>query len=516
MWLMLLASSGVCLLFSLHEIWVRHPACHFFPLPLAAWIWLTARDSMLQAVFRPQHPTAFLWLAACHLALALASFFLVSPFLAGLAFLMSSVAIAAAQPQSTGNEAPAWSLPALSLFLIPPPMMVDQNLHQILAGLAARLSQGWLDAMQVLHVVQGTIVATPEKRFFVDDACSGTNSMLVAICVALIVCSLKSRAWVHALALVMTAGLISVASNVLRICLIIGGSHSWGLELDHGWVHEAVGVGFFMLDLALVWSADRGWHFILNSSRVTAIPALWPTPPLLAPVASVTSYARLSMIVAVIGAAVLTGPEVLACFQPATIAITAQNKMAKEFQMPGELSGWSREGEKPVEDAVIGKLGVRNQVWLYRKGGLEAYVAVNFPFQGFHDTRLCYTGQGWQFQKQVDGALPGDKENTVRFLEMNQPTEMTRAHLWLSVFDEHGNAQKFTSEKPLDRMAERLLSRWTTPGPVPTTYVLQVMAVEPEGAKPAQQAFTELLIGARNCVAGAISNRNSYAGKESE
>lgn len=429
---------------------------------------------------------------------------------------MTSAALAVAKGKPAEHEAPAWSLPALSLFFIPPPMMLDQHLHQVLAGLAARLSQGWLDAMQVLHVVQGTIVATPAKRFFVDDACSGTNTLLVAICVALILSILNRRSLLHAATLLVTAGLLSVASNVLRICLVIGSSHFWGWELDHGWVHDAVGIVFFLLDLLLIWSADHGLHFLFNRSYEHESRDTWATPPV--PVVASSLFSRLSLCVAVIGAALLVGPTVLSLSRPAAtpLAVGSPSDLG-QIQMPATLSGWVREGDKPVEDSMIGKVGVRNQVWLYHKGGQEAYVAVNFPFQGFHDTRLCYTGQGWQFQQQVDAALPGDAPNTVRFLEMNQPTEMTRAHLWLSVLDEHGTAQPFISEEPLERMTERLLSRWSSPKPVTTTtYVLQLMTLEPDNDTRSRNALTELLASARTCLAEAISNHSPVAGKESE
>jgi exosortase len=514
LWL-LPATSFVCLFFALQEIWVRHPACQFFPLPLVTWLWLAARDGMPRAMLCPQNPAAFRWLALGHLLLALVAFVLISPFLAGLSFVLASAALAVAKGTPGRNEAPVWSLPVLSLFFIPPPLMIDQQLHQMLAGLAARLSQGWLDAMQVLHVVQGTIVATPAKRFFVDDACSGTNSLLAAVCVALIISCLNNRSWYHALALLVTAGLISVASNVLRICLVIGGSHFWGWELDRGLVHEAVGVAFFVLDLLLVGSADYGWHFILNGSADRAAPATRAEAA--GPVVFPRLLASLSLCVAIIGTTLLVGPEVLALCRPAPVATAVKGKAVPEqFQMPGELSGWVREGDKPVENTIIGNLGVRNQVWRYRKGGMEAYVAVNFPFLGFHDTRLCYTGQGWQFQKQVDGALPGDTENTVRFLEMTQPTEMARAHLWLSVLDEHGTAQAFKSEKPLDHLTGRLISRWTRPEPVSTSYVLQIMSVEPEIDSHSQDSLNALLAGARSSLAAAISNQSTQTGKESE
>lgn len=214
----------------------------------------------------------------------------------------------------------------------------------------------------------------------------------------------------------------------------------------------------------------------------------------------------------------ITGPEIVALCQPSVLTAQKPGDLTnEEFQLPRQLSGWIRAGDKPLEDSVIGKLGVRNQVWLYRKDGLEAFVAVNFPFLGFHDTRLCYNGQGWQFDKQIDAALPGDKENTVRFLEMTQPTELARAHLWLSVLDQNGTAQKFTSEHPLDNLGERLWSRWTSSKQeTTTTYVLQVLAIEPQTAAPARQAFTELLVGARSLLADAITNHSPHAGKESE
>ncbi|MDB6005541.1 MAG: hypothetical protein JWR15_2528 [Prosthecobacter sp.] len=494
---------------------MRHPAYLFFPLPLVTWFWVAARDGMSQAVLSPQNPVAFRWLVICHLLLALVSFLLISPFTAGLACLVASLALSAAKGHTARTEAPAWSLPVLSLFFVPPPLMLDQHLHQVLAGLAARLSQGWLDAMQVLHVVQGTIVATPAKRFFVDDACSGTNTMLVAICVALIVSCLNRRSLVHAAALLVTAGLISVASNVLRICVVIGSSHFWGWELDHGMVHDAVGLVFFLLDLLLVWSADHGWHFLLNSMQGRDAQKAWTAPSFTVVVPRV--FSGLSLGVAIIGTVLLVGPEILALTRSSADVSGAQiHTPPEEFHMPGKLSGWVREGDKPVEDSMIGKVGVRNQVWLFRKGGQQAFVAVNFPFPGFHDTRLCYAGQGWQFQNQVDGSLPGDTTNTVRFLEMNQPTEMTRANLWLSVLDEHGTPLAFAAEKGLDRMTERLLSRWSAPKPVLTTYVLQIMAIEPENNAREQTSLTELLAGARSCLVEAISNQSPATGKESE
>lgn len=507
------ATPLVCLLFSTYELWARHPAYHFFPLPLAALGWMVLQTKNYAGLTPATAARrGLVWLS---FLLALASFALVSPVLAGFAFVVSM----SAYGLSIGGEGkglfPWWSFPSIALFFIPPPLQVDVALHQLLAGLAAKLSQGWLDTMGIVHVVEGVIVATSEKRFFVDDACSGTNSLLVALCVAVVLASLKKRSPLHLATLLVCTALIAVASNVLRICVVISGLHFWKMPLDEGLPHDLLGLAFFVFDLFLVWSADHGIQFVLNRPILrlapsdAAIRAPRMAPPL--PIA----YRTCSILSALVGAAILTGPFVLSLTRPQNHTTQATTNL-DQFTFPKKLGDWVREGDKPLEDSVIGKLGVRNQVWLYRKNGLEAYVAVNFPFLGFHDTRVCYQGQGWQFQKELDQALPGDAGKTLRFLQMQQPLELVQADLWLCVLDEQGAPRPFSSENLVARMTDRLISRWKTEEPQTSTYVLQVLALDPATQDNAQQAYIELVKGARNDLAEAISNRNQSQGKESE
>lgn len=507
---MVAATTLVCLVFSTYELWVRHPACHFFPLPLAAlgWLMLQTRQHVGTAPLTPIRQ-GLMW---AYLALAAVSFVLVSPFLAGISVVLAMTAYGLSLGGEGRSLVPAWSFPVLALFLVPPPLELDDELHQLLAGLAAQLSQGWLDTMGVIHVVEGVIVATPEKRFFVDDACSGTNSLLVALCVAVVLASLKRRSLGHLSGLMIISSLVSVASNVLRICVVIGALHFQKIELDHGMPHELLGIGFFILDLLLVCSADHAMHFLLNRPPPTVADAPWAAHR---PGTVQLWHRRASMAAAMLGTFLLAGPFMMALARPSASAATAQAGIER-FTMPAQLGAWVREGEKPLEDTVIGRLGVRNQVWLYRNKGLEAYVAVNFPFLGFHDTRLCYQGQGWQFQKQVDGTLPGEPSNTLRFLHMHQPTELMHADLWLCVLDDEGSSLPFNSENLIERMTSRLTSRWSAKKALTNTYVLQVLAIEPVSQDGSQHSYIDLVAGARAGLAEAISNNNHSQGKESE
>jgi len=140
---MSLASPVACLIFCLHEIWVRHPAYHFFPLPVVALFWFSLQ-ACRQSLFWDASSPAFKILTWLHLILAVASFFLISPFLAGLSFFVATLAFAVLMGNSPVTDTPRWSFPALALFLIPPPLRIDEIMHQCLAGLATRLSEVWL------------------------------------------------------------------------------------------------------------------------------------------------------------------------------------------------------------------------------------------------------------------------------------------------------------------------------------------------------------------------------------
>jgi len=284
---------------------------------------------------------------------------------------------------------------------------------------------------------------------------------------------------------------------------VIGSLQFLSVDLEHGWARGILGFAFIGLNLLMIWSADHGWSFLLNFGSVCQK----PRDLLDVPMQSINVFwpSRASIVVALIGLLILIGPSIVARSLPHDVRLPIA--AMDGFDLPEQLGSWKREGNQPLEKSLIGNLGVRNQVWLYRQGNLEAYVAVNYPFTGFHDLRLRYTGQGWRFEKQVDGALLGSKEKTVRYLKMKQPEDLTAASLWLCVLNERGIAQTFTSDNPMDRLTDRLVSRWVDPAESSTTVLLQLLAIEPESLSETQSAYTELLASARSILSSALAQR---------
>lgn len=500
-WLVMLSSPLVCLIFCCLELWQHHPAHHFFPLALIAGVLLVCRKvkGLGERSFRAGVTGK---LAALHLVLALVAFVLDSPFVAGLAVLAAAsafdVAIRSLREEG-GND---FHVTALALFLVPPPLGLDEGFRQLIGGWATRLSQVWLDELGVLNLVEGSIVVTAGKRFFVNDACSGINSMLVALCVAVIFCAWNNRSWIHTALLLVCTALAAVASNALRMLAVIYGSVQWGLGLDQGLAHELVGGASFLLDLLLVWSADNGLRFLLHQASLQA--TVVGHEPFPVPTANVTWISRPSLAVASIGMVLVVAPQL---FQQVAHAMTAPAAATttQDFTLPPQLGEWRRQGDKPIENAVIGDLSVRNVVWLYRRGGIDAYVAVNFPFVGFHDTRLCYLGQGWRLQKQQDRPMSGENDNTLRELELFHPVEHHHASLRLMVFDQTGNALPYHQENLSSRFGGRWLQRWNSKADTRITYTLQLLVPESPLDAAATTAVDGLFQEARAHVSATLA-----------
>lgn len=501
-WTMMFSSPLVSLVFCIDELWRHHPAQHFFPLALGAVAMLVIQR-IRRVRTRPLDMRLTSWAMMVHLVLALTSFVLDSPFIAGLAVVLAAFAFDVTLWNMTGRRAHDYYTTALSCFLIPPPLGLDESLRQLLAGTATKLSQPWLDDLGVLNLVEGSVVVTAGKRFFVNDACSGVNSMLVAICAALILCAFQKRSWIHSALLILSTAGTAIATNILRIVTVIYGCVVMGQELDKGWQHELLGMISFALDLLLVLSADRGLQFVLNHpSGRPSLPAFTATPAHVSPGGGWAGAC--SLVIACVGMALIITPQFLLHSISANAA-ALDAAQSQQFEMPARLGEWERQGDKPVENALIGDLSVHNVVWLYRKGGLEAYLAMNFPFEGFHDTRLCYLGQGWRMEKQHDRPMTGETTSSVRALELFHPVEQSNASLWLVVFDQGGHVLPYPAQTLSSRFSDRILQRWEKPKEPPVTFTLQVLVPQSPLDAGATGQVEALLTQARSSVSQSLA-----------
>jgi hypothetical protein len=71
-----------------------------------------------------------------------------------------------------------------------------------------------------------------------------------------------------------------------------------------------------------------------------------------------------------------------------------------KLSLPANLAGWQRLDVKDDRAAVAETAGVRSVLWHFQRGGAQATVAVDYPLEGFHNVKVCYTHRGWRVVKE--------------------------------------------------------------------------------------------------------------------
>ena len=232
------------LVLHVRQIWMR-PHYQFIPLlPLGAAVLAFLGLRRLGPVAPAPPLRAALMLGAAWVVLA-AAVLLYSSWLGAVAAL---AALAAALYAVGGARLfrallPAWLLLCCA---VPPPFELDRQLVLWLQSLTARWASAVLDFLGLYHVMAGNVVEVGGRRLFVEEACSGVNSLFSALaCVLFFALLMRRRPLRIALLLTATVGWV-LAANVARVAGIAYLLGRFGVDLTNGWRHEALGAGLFV------------------------------------------------------------------------------------------------------------------------------------------------------------------------------------------------------------------------------------------------------------------------------
>ncbi len=172
------------------------------------------------------------------------------------------------------------------LFLLPlitlrPPLMYDEKVINWLQTITTKVGSRLLNHFEILHVREGNILAFPGKRFLVEEACSGVQSLFTVLFLAmLIVCGYRRR-WMHSAFVVCAAFGFAGIMNILRVCVISIAWSQFRIDLSTGWQHDAMGYIALATAAFLVFSTDAFMEFFLApvpDSRGAGISLLFRNP----------------------------------------------------------------------------------------------------------------------------------------------------------------------------------------------------------------------------------------------
>jgi exosortase len=205
------------------------------------------------------------------------SAFALLPTLAGVATLFG------------GLPALRWCWPAVAFlgFMFPLPYKVEVGLSVPLRALATTASVWLLQACGRPAFAEGNVIQLEHGKVAVAEACSGLSMFLTFFALTTAVLTVVRRPWPDTIAVVLSAPVIAVLTNILRIVANGLAVDIWGPQVAKEWVHDQAGwammpvaVGLLFLEL---WVIDKMWPTDTDAPKFASSLLAPTTPPPVGP-----------------------------------------------------------------------------------------------------------------------------------------------------------------------------------------------------------------------------------------
>jgi exosortase len=400
----------------------------FFPLLIAAAIWLVLRRTSVQKVVTDHSPSTLLagW-GACSALVTLATL-LFSPF----AWSLSLAALCGFTIYSIWGAAGFkrnWPAVALLLFIVPLPIGLDIWLVSKMQFVASQLASWTLDAFGQTHFRDGVILVTEKNRFFAEEACSGIRSLFSSLAFVSVYGILNWHSWGRQATNLVQAIAWVIVGNSLRIAIVVYGADNWTDAIAKGTYHELLGLIVFGFIIFVTLATDRALNALretrdleLDSDQtldVTAKPnqrarAVIPT--------GVTIAAAIALAVIFLFSARLTYARMSQEFLRATPLDNASLAWATADTLPQQIDQWERVNfDHRVRDEAS-LLAPESYLWSYQRGDEILTISLDSPYHQYHDLTICYSGLGWTVDR-ASNYNPSDSASNFTTLKLRKTSE---------------------------------------------------------------------------------------------
>jgi exosortase len=140
----------------------------------------------------------------------------------------------------------------LAIFALPIPLGMTETIHLVLRKVAIAGASAVLPLLGITVFSEGTTLHTVRGSLEVADACSGFSTLYAAMAVAFLTAYTAATTFRRALVLLLAAP-IAIASNVLRVIILVGLVVWQGQPILETFVHPLSGMMTFALSLPIIF-----------------------------------------------------------------------------------------------------------------------------------------------------------------------------------------------------------------------------------------------------------------------
>lgn len=358
------------------------------------------------------------------------------------------------------------------------PVNLDIDLITWLQRVSSQWSSYFLDFLRVPHFLQGVVITLPEATLFVEEACSGVQSVF-----SLLFCGFLLVAWLRRspllLPLYAVAGIFWAGTmNVFRIVVIAVARHNYDYDLSSGWQHDMLGFITLGLAIGLFASTDRLFRVIFfpvpsdSVGRVQTLnPLQWAwnaafaggeamtmdSEPEIKPrrkrdwIANVTSAGKtanwLLASAPIVLLLLLLAPQswmLINDLRAGRLAVATVERNAlglfdidpiwlppeSLFQSTPELQVLAYDFVRDGDDPTLGRFA---DVWSVRIDGMEAKIVVSQTYIEVHDLTACYRNAGWSvLDRRMETPAPSSGPSNWSLMDLSLRRDANYANVLFS------------------------------------------------------------------------------------
>lgn len=515
-WL-LLALSHLSLL-AVHFSWMwTQESYHYLPaLAIAICLLFAYRWDKVLRLPSSWQGWALIAISAC--AILPVAVWSNSPWLTALAFILNLGAFLLSQKVSADDarDGQLFRVWPLTWLLVPLPMNMDQTLTAVLQLRSSRLSSYLLDLLNVPHVLLGNVIELPSERLFVEEACSGVQSLYTVVFCAVLIVVAFGRAMCLLPVYVALAIVWAVLMNVIRIVAIAAVRHWYDLDWSHGWQHSAIGYVSLSVSVLLLLSSDRVIRVLFfptkpaagTRGRTNPLVTTWnylfwsaPRPVRLAQAEPAGRPRLATQALMAMAICILLWQSVQAVNRPTSPEPVSEALKQRFMNMPHSIPSSSvqsfvQASHERLQGSIEMPLGENADVWRGSIATIPATIALTQPYPTWHDLSGCYRAIGWQLNDRENLVTTGSDGQEWDYTFTRWVTDSgAYGYVWYCGFDERGRYVE---------CAERsLLSRW------------RFRAIRDKSVTHGRVAMVQLVVESESALPGEVMNMMAKAFLES-
>ncbi len=444
---------------------IDQPRSLFFPLPIAAGIWLLYRtcDYRPASLLRARVAVFVEWGG---MGLAVLGIYIVSPWVVQVASVVVTFAWSLG---AFGGSKWTRILAICSLFAaaVPLPSGLDMQITSGLQTISSWACNGILDAIGVPNILEGNVLQIQDKKTAVSDVCNGVDSFYALMAVGFSIVVFRRCSLLVSLATLAIIPLCSVLGNVIRLLAIAIGFDYFGFDLSLGWGYITTLILVFGITLTCVlllhvsivaildpmtaqeeqnnliklvqWATtwpqatesketlDRTW------AEMNSQPSNWRSIPVLLGLPSLGCVV-FGSISAFLVFSIFEGNHV-------SLKVISEDQAAafpSQDAFPEQFGSLRKISFSPITQPAANILGRYTHLWKFDDRGNQVFARLDFPFQGWSPLWEGYWASGWKIIETKPVEIPAELGSwTVEEFKMQNQYGLFGFVLY-AFFDENG------------------------------------------------------------------------------